>query len=228
MIPEKSSMNDLGQGVYTDGDIVYKFGNDYRGRPLDGEAQALKNVLGIPNTQEFVGYDSKKNILITKFVSGYHFDEKSDEFKTGIVSYSDEQLEQLFDTLVQMKHRGVAFDTYLGNLLYDDKKGFTPIDYSLSTNPDIEFRLIYNILSLERFIIGTEYNHEILPDKIVSGKNQDKHADTLVRMIRALRKVDSKEADVVIGIYRNQQMVCAQLSKFQQNTWEQLIQECRL
>ena len=210
MLPDKSTLEYLGQGVYTDKTLVYKFGDEYQKTSLSDEAKALERILGIQNTQKIVEFDVKKNIIISKYIPGYHLDETSNEFQTGVVPYTDSQLEQLFDTLVQMKQKGVYFEPHARNLIYDKNNGFTPIDYGNPIEPTIFFEDLYYILSLNNIPIKTVCPLEVLNK---SGLHQDKHEDLLERMIEAFKKVDLDEANIAIERYQNKMRFYEEMSK---------------
>lgn len=171
--------------------LVYKFGNSSdtlmgeRDIDLSEEARALELVKDIPRTQQIVEYNSSKNILITKYVKGYNFDLDSSEFKTGILPYNQEQVDDLFETLYLMSEKGVYFDTFFTNLFYDSEKGFTPIDYGFDDffEKRINFNNVYNILSLKN--IRDRFRFEAPP---LDGLNRHLHVDTVEMMEKSFEK----------------------------------------
>jgi hypothetical protein len=189
-IPKRKDMQYLGQEVYTDGLLAYKFFKSYHERHPENEAEALIRVQDIQGVQKFIDYDNKREILITKLAKGHLLDEKSEEFKTGILNYTQNQLKRLFKTLVGMKEKGIVFETHAKNLFYDISKGFTPIDYCIPTEARINLRGLLNILSLR----GVPVKEQDNPTRFMHGLNKQNHPDLRLMVYKAFKSVNQKHA----------------------------------
>ncbi len=208
-IPKKENLKLLGQEVYTDGSLVYKFYGNYYERHPENEVQALKRVKNIPRTQQFVDYNDIEKVLTTRLVKGHLLNENSGEFETGILKYTSSQLEDLFDTLIQMQNKGVVFEAHARNLFYDEKNGFTPIDYHIPVTPRVDLGAILNILTLTGVpvpIKGSEYSRP------VNGKNRQNYPDIRKIVYDSLKKVDSGIANKLIEETERQEQIMKNFS----------------
>ena len=62
-VPNKNAMKALGQEVYTDGTLAFKFYDSYHERHPNIEVEALRRVQNLNGVQRFVDYDEKRKIL---------------------------------------------------------------------------------------------------------------------------------------------------------------------
>lgn len=205
-IPRKESMKLLGQGVYTDGSLAFKFYRPYfTDRHPEIEVEALRRVQDIPRTQRFVHYDGEEKVLVTGLVNGYLLDEDSDEFRTGILHYTPWQIQELFRTLIAMRERGVAFDAHARNLFYNPAMGFTPIDYDIPIKAQISLSGLIFILSLKG--IPVKIDDVQLADFPQKGLNRQNHPDVRKMIYDAFREVDQDQAAEEINRLENMERI---------------------
>src|SRR3989344_2024778 len=195
-IPTKEDLKPLGQEVYTDGTLVYKFYKGYHERHPENEVEALRRVKDIPRTQQIIDYDSREQVLVTELANGHLLNEKSEEFKTGILRYTPNQLRDLFDTLVKMQDKGVVFESHARNLFYGEENGFTPIDYHIPISAHIDLGALINILTLTGVPVRTSLEGYSRP---VNGENRQNHPDIRKIVYSSFRDVDPKKAQEAIA-----------------------------
>lgn len=201
-IPEKTDMSHLGGRTYIDGGLVYKF--DYKVAPgifrevHDGnlgltsfdEVVALERVKGVRGCQKIVGFADQ--VLVTEFIPGKNLDVREGIRHLKKPSYTDQQLEDFFRTLVEMGGRGVTYDQKPKNIIFNAKRGFTPIDYSC-TDARQACIMLFPIL----FGVSGADEHSGLFPGAASGeliKDEECLARNFNRMLRAFHKADPKIA----------------------------------
>ncbi len=207
-IPNRKTMQHLGQEVYTDGTLVFKFYNGYPERHPVNEVRSLRSVQDIKGVQQFVHYDEAEKILVTVLVKGHLLDEKSYEFQTGNLSYTQKQLEELFRTLTMMQERGVVFETHAKNLFYDNSTGFTPIDYHIPIEAHIDLGALINILSIRSVPVGRETGYA----RPENGLNRQNHPDIREMVYTAFTKVNPEIAAKEISRYEQTERTFKDLS----------------
>jgi len=71
---------------------------------------------------------SENGVVVSEFVPGKHISGMTAE---EVDEITHEQLDELVANRIAASKRGVKFDTFADNTLYDKDNGFTDIDYSL-------------------------------------------------------------------------------------------------
>jgi len=207
-VPNKNTMKHLGQEVYSDGNLVFKFYDGYFERHPDIEVEALRRVQDIKGVQQFVDYDPDNKILVTKLARGHLLDEKSDEFKSGNLHYTTSQLESLFKTLTGMQEKGVFFETHAKNIFYDSSQGFTPIDYHIPNEAHIDLGALIGILSIRGVPVGREFGIA----RPMNGMNRQHHPNVREMVYDAFRHVNPDMAAKEINRLERTEKVFQDLS----------------
>lgn len=107
------------------------------------EHKPLVCARGIPHVVQLVCFSIPDNVVITKLLPGKGMDAISEE---ELPTIPDNHIIQLIKTVCDLDARGIVIDPKPGNFLYDDKKGFSVLDFHLNT----DMPLCDSIMSLRR------------------------------------------------------------------------------
>ncbi len=108
------------------------------------EIKPLIRAKDIPHTSQLVSYSFEDNVVIMELLPGTDVTNFTPE---EAPQYSDEDIIQLIDTVIELDARGLVIDPKPSNFMYDREKGFSVLDYHLK-NTGSRYRLPQEIIDL--------------------------------------------------------------------------------
>lgn len=92
------------------------------------EIKPLLHAKGIDHAAQLVAYSFKYKVVIMELLPGTNVTSFSPK---NAPEYSDEDIVQLIETIQELDRNGLKIDPKPSNFLYDEKKGFSVLDFHL-------------------------------------------------------------------------------------------------
>lgn len=92
------------------------------------EIKPLIRAKGIPHTSQLVAYSLEDNVVIMNLLSGTDVTNIPPD---KVLEYTDEDIIQLIDTVIELDVKGLVIDPKPSNFMYDEKQGFSVLDYHI-------------------------------------------------------------------------------------------------
>lgn len=94
----------------------------------DAEITAMLRAENLSNVSHLCGYSFNDGVYVMDYIEGKTLSEISQEEKLTI---TDEELEKIIGTIINLYKRGVVIDTNVRNFIFNDKNSVNIIDYSI-------------------------------------------------------------------------------------------------
>lgn len=92
------------------------------------EIKPLIRAKGIPRASQLVSYSFEDGVVVMELLSGTDVTNFTPD---EAPEYSDEHIIQLIDTVIELDAQGLVVDPKPSNFIYDEKQGFSVLDYHL-------------------------------------------------------------------------------------------------
>lgn len=106
------------------------------------EIKPLLRAKGIPHTAQLVSYSFEDGVVVMELLPGKDVTSFTPE---KAPEYSDEDIIQLIETVRELDTKGLVIDPKPSNFIYDQKQGFSILDYHLKTG---NYKLSQEIMDL--------------------------------------------------------------------------------
>lgn len=93
------------------------------------ETKPLLQAKGIENTAQLVSYSFSDGVVIMELLHGTDVTNFTPE---NVPEYSDEHITKLIKTVIELYKKGIMIDPKPSNFMYDEKEGFSILDFHLS------------------------------------------------------------------------------------------------
>ncbi len=167
---------------------------------IDQDIKPLLRAKGIPHTAQIVTYSLEDSVIIMEPLPGKNAGGFTPE-EAPASSYSDDQIIQLIELVINLDAHGLGIDPNPDNFMYDQSQGFFVLDYHLKESTRHPYEVSKAILDL-RFLL-TERNFESLdrnaPDykEKVEIKSIEKYKFSLPLLIHFIEILQKKYPDIL-------------------------------
>jgi DNA-binding protein YbaB len=128
--------------------------NRYASSQIEEYYHKMKIGQSIPHFEQVVAYSAENGVVISELAKGKSIDE------IGVSIYeqiTNEQIEEILESLVLAAHNGVVIDEHPNNIFYDPTVGFTIIDFKrkedvMPSERPVELQIakfLFQLLSLD-------------------------------------------------------------------------------
>jgi hypothetical protein len=184
-----SGANGSAYRIFVDGKAyAAKFANSVT--QSNFEIKPLIKASGINHTSQFVCHSFEDGVVIMELLPGSNVTDFTPE---DVPYYTDEHIEQLIDTIVELDNAGLVIDPKPSNFLYDENEGFSVLDYHIKRDGAryglaqslIDLRLALTARKRERL----DYNAPDYQEKAAhqSLEHYKLLLPTMVRLIRIIK-----------------------------------------
>lgn len=94
---------------------------------------AMKLAKEVPGVPHLIAYSYDDRVMIQDLVAGRSLNKIT---QAECPPPTEEQIKKLLETILALHRKGVATDINAGNFMYDEKTGYSIIDYTLDTEPE--------------------------------------------------------------------------------------------
>jgi hypothetical protein len=126
------------------------------------DLEAMRVAKDAEHVSKLVAYSQKDKTLVMKFLPGKNFTQLSKEEKPQL---TDEEIKSIFQIIIDLQKKGIEPDPDSKNFLYDEKEGFSVIDYHIideSKNFMDTLRILPKTLSVrEGIVYDQSYDAEV-------------------------------------------------------------------
>jgi len=106
------------------------------------ETKPLLQARGIENAAQFVSYSFSDGVVIMELLQGTDVTNFTLE---NAPNYSDEHITKLIETVIELDNKGIVIDPKPSNFMYDEKNGFSVLDFHLSNGTQSIGNLVMNL-----------------------------------------------------------------------------------
>lgn len=163
------------------------------------EIKPLLKAKGIPHTAQLVCYSFEDGVVIMELLPGTDVTNFTPE---NAPLYSDGDMIQLIETIKIMDSEGLVIDPKPSNFMYDEKEGFSILDYHLK-NPNSGFALPQEIMSLGNMLSARKLEYLDYKDQNYDEKSKMRVIEYfkiyLPIMVRLINILNDKYPDIISG-----------------------------
>jgi predicted Ser/Thr protein kinase len=117
------------------------------------EIKPLIRAKNIPHTSQLVSYSFEDGVVIMELLPGSNVANFKPEED---LEYPDEHITQLIDTVRELDAKGLVIDPKPSNFIYDNKQGFSILDYHLKS-ANSRYRLPQQIIGLKNALTARKF-----------------------------------------------------------------------